>query len=179
MAEIKSTLDLVMERTKHLSFSEEEKEAQQTKEIQSAFRGMIQKYQDNAFTREELQIAVERSREKFGLKNDALLLGDILGRIDLSRDNQLLLDLIGHLLGIEVSGLTSIIGSYGATVRSGAQARADSVLSELATSHQISGTAVRPSLEADAQWSEEHQAIFKKFHQDLAREKARIQDAYI
>lgn len=179
MAEIKSTLDLVMERTKHLSFSEEEKEAQKIEDIQKVFKRIVQKHQDGVFTREDLQVAVERSKDKFELKDDALLIEEILSRVELVGDSRLMLDLIVDLLGIKVAGLTSIIGSYDATVRSAAQIRADNAISEIATSHQISGAAVRPNLEADTEWSEEHQVIFKKFNQDLRREKARIQDAYI
>jgi hypothetical protein len=177
MAEIKSTLDLVMERTKHLSLSDEERQAQRTKEIQSALKGMVQKYQDNLLTWEEFQVALDRSRETFELKDNALLMEEILGRIELAGDNRLMLGLMADLLGIEATGLTSITASYEATVRSSAQLRADHAISELATSHQISGAAVLPNLQADPGWNEEHQDIFKKFQQDFRREKARIQDA--
>lgn len=47
MAEIKSTLDLVLERTKHLSQSSEEKQAQKQKDIANRLNGLLQKYQDS------------------------------------------------------------------------------------------------------------------------------------
>jgi hypothetical protein len=46
MAEIKSTLDLVMEKTKNLNLSNAEKQDQKNKEMESRLRGLVQKYQD-------------------------------------------------------------------------------------------------------------------------------------
>lgn len=41
MGEIKSTLDLVLERTKHLSQTSEEKQAQTQKDIENRRNGML------------------------------------------------------------------------------------------------------------------------------------------
>ena len=46
MAEIKSTLDLVLERTKNLTLTEEEKKSLQRKELEGKIRGWGQKYLD-------------------------------------------------------------------------------------------------------------------------------------
>ena len=43
MGEIKSTLDLVLEKTKNLTLSSEEKEEQKQKEIEKRIKGMMQK----------------------------------------------------------------------------------------------------------------------------------------
>lgn len=50
MAEIKSTLDLVMEKTKDLSLSDEERQGQKNKEIGSRIRGLLNKFQDKAIS---------------------------------------------------------------------------------------------------------------------------------
>ncbi len=57
MAEIKSTLDLVMERTKHLKMSQDEKRALDVEETLKKIPGLIQKYvegamKDRAFRKE-------------------------------------------------------------------------------------------------------------------------------
>ena len=54
MAEIKSTLDLVMEKTKNLSLSEEERQGQKNEEIESRIRGLLQKFNDQAFSIDKL-----------------------------------------------------------------------------------------------------------------------------
>ena len=50
MAEIKSTLDLVMEKTKNLSLSDEERREQKNKEIGSRIRGLLNKFKDEAIS---------------------------------------------------------------------------------------------------------------------------------
>jgi hypothetical protein len=46
MGEIKSTLDLVMERTRNLTLSMEEKEGQQNADIKKRLTALAQKYED-------------------------------------------------------------------------------------------------------------------------------------
>ena len=49
MGEIKSTLDLVLEKTKNLNLSSEEKQEQKQKEVENRIKGMMQKYQDGKY----------------------------------------------------------------------------------------------------------------------------------
>ena len=55
MAEIKSTLDLVMEKTRNLSLSSEERAEQKSKEIRSQIRGLIQKFQDQIISSDRFE----------------------------------------------------------------------------------------------------------------------------
>ena len=55
MAEIKSTLDLVMEKTKNLSLSDEERQGQKNKEIESRICGLLQKFNDQALNIDNLR----------------------------------------------------------------------------------------------------------------------------
>ena len=52
MGEIKSTLDLVMEKTRHLTLSQKEKEEQKQIEVNKRLKGLLQKYQDNLLRKE-------------------------------------------------------------------------------------------------------------------------------
>ena len=54
MGEIKSTLDLVLEKTKNLTLSSEEKESQKQKEVENRIKGMVQKYQDGILSINQL-----------------------------------------------------------------------------------------------------------------------------
>lgn len=58
MTEIKSTLDLVMEKTRHLSFSEQEKKDQHSEEFAKRIKGLIQQYQDQKLKAENLQLFI-------------------------------------------------------------------------------------------------------------------------
>jgi len=81
MGEIKSTLDLVMEKTKHLSQSSEEKQAQRRKDIENRLRGMLQKYQDKVISLEHLQRDYEGLKAEFNLPNHTFLAGQVIDRL--------------------------------------------------------------------------------------------------
>jgi hypothetical protein len=50
MAEIKSTIDLIMERTKSLAASPEERESYQRQEREKRLRGLVQRLLDDNLT---------------------------------------------------------------------------------------------------------------------------------
>ena len=54
MGEIKSTLDLVMEKTRHLTLSQEEKDSQKKVEVHKRLKGLVQKYRDNLLKKDGL-----------------------------------------------------------------------------------------------------------------------------
>ena len=55
MGEIKSTLDLVMERTRNLTLSDEEKQAHKQMAIASRIKGLLQKMLDGMLTEYEFE----------------------------------------------------------------------------------------------------------------------------
>ena len=55
MAEIKSTLDLVMEKTRNLTLSSEEKQAQKQIEIGNRIKGLVQKFQGRTVNQKSAQ----------------------------------------------------------------------------------------------------------------------------
>ena len=67
MGEIKSTLDLVLEKTKNLTLSSEEKEEQNQKEIENRIKGMVQKYQDGLYSKSELMAGYELLKKDYNL----------------------------------------------------------------------------------------------------------------
>ena len=64
MGEIKSTLDLVMEKTRHLSFSKAEREDQRKAELKSVLFGIVQKYQDEIFSMAAVKKEMDALKEK-------------------------------------------------------------------------------------------------------------------
>jgi hypothetical protein len=69
MGEIKSTLDLVMEKTKNLNLSNAEKEQQKNKEIKNRLRGLVQKFQDNILDTDNLRSEYQKLKKEYGLNN--------------------------------------------------------------------------------------------------------------
>jgi len=75
MGEIKSTLDLVLEKTKHLSQSSAEKQAQVRKDIEMRINGLLKKYQDGVVSKAQLQRDYEALKTEFNL---SVYFGDAL-----------------------------------------------------------------------------------------------------
>jgi hypothetical protein len=91
MSEIKSTLDLVMEKTRHLTMSQEEKEAQKRIEANRRLQGLLQKYQDNLLKKENLKKELDSLKIAYELDVDEMLADLLLNNLKLDRDNTLFL----------------------------------------------------------------------------------------
>ena len=171
MGEIKSTLDLVMEKTRHLTLSQKEKEGQKQIEVNKRLKGLLQKYQDNLLREEHLGQELESLRKTFDLNVKEMLSHILLDGLKLGSNNISLLELLSTICGLEVSGLEELFHDFQNTIEIAAQKRIEEVKASLAKKRLISGSAVVPNLEIDSEWLAEVQGIKGKFDQILSREK--------
>lgn len=171
MAEIKSTLDLVMERTKHLSLSKEEKEEQRLSEIRGGFRGLVQKYQSQILTRERFEAELSQLQERHELKDNGPFVDEIVNRIDLEQDNGFYLALLNEIFRIDAEGIRSLLDDYRDSVEKETAERAGLIKEELQANHAISGSAVSPNLEGDNLLQTRIQDIKERSEVLLTKEK--------
>lgn len=174
MGEIKSTLDLVMEKTKHLSLSEEEKQKQKSAEIEKRMNGLLQKYQDQVLPMEQLHKEYARLKQEFSLPDDSFLVNQTMNKIDLSGDNRYLLELLKQFCGSGIAGIESILNEFQDEYNSAASYRLVELREELAAKHYISGSAVMPNLQADDAWQAEVGEIRSRFEKKLSAERNKI-----
>ena len=171
MGEIKSTLDLVMEKTKHLSLSDEEKQNQKKAELEKKVNGLLQKYQDQVLSVEQLQGEYARLKQEFSLPDDSFLVHQTMNKIDLTGDNRLLLELLKHFCSSGIAGIESIINEYQDEFNSAASYRLVELREDLAREHSISGSAVVPNLQADDAWQAEAGEIRSRYDKKLVDER--------
>jgi len=174
MAEIKSTLDLVMEKTRHLSFSEQEKQEQHSLEFTMRIKGLIQQYQDQELKVENLKKELSDLQHSFGLKHEDITKSEILARLDFDQDNRPLFSLLNDLCGSDVTPLESITKEYKEAVYQITQERTAKVKQNLAEKYFISGKAVVPNLENDEEGMKEIQLMRDKFDRLFNLEKSRL-----
>jgi len=174
MAEIKSTLDLVLERTKHLSQTFEEKQARIQKDIESRLNGMLQKYFDGLFALEQLQQDYQALKTEFKLPDNTTLAGQVVNRLDPGADNRALFDVLEHCCALDSGGFADVIDEYQAGYHAAAQSRMETLKASLAQEYFISGSAVVPNLEKDEKWHLEAQAMTSAVEQKINREKDRV-----
>jgi hypothetical protein len=174
MGEIKSTLDLVLEKTKNLTLSSEEKEEQKQKEIENRIKGMLQKYEDGILTQNQLKIDYETLKKDFSMSKDDTLINEITGRLEPNRDNQPLLELMQECCGIELTAIETIIENFRKAYLLAEKNRMERVKEDFAQQYGISGSAVVPNLDADEQWRQETREMRAGFEDQINRVRAEL-----
>lgn len=176
MSEIKSTLDLVMEKTKNLNLSNEEKRDQKNKEIENRLRGLLQKFQDQQITLKRFKSEYQTLRRGYNLmeaQNEHLLKA-VCGRIELGKDNQALFELLSQFVDSNIEGITAVLQEFDEAIDAAAQERSKISKDKLAEEHFISGSAVVPNLEADKVWRDKARDIRAKFEESLNQAKTKL-----
>ena len=150
MGEIKSTLDLVMEKTMHLSMSDQEKQAQRTLEMKNRLRGLLQKYQDGLMNGREFEQQWHTlAGEEVG-SHTGLLIRELTARMDPQGENRLWFDLLQNLCRADTRHLTRLLDECGASIAALTGTREKENLKMLAE-EGIRGSAVVPNPESDTE----------------------------
>jgi hypothetical protein len=162
MAEIKSTLDLIMEKTKSLILSDEEKQNIRQQEFTGKIRGWIQKYQDGLMdlstmksTMKEMNADEEILREIF--------LSEILNRIEPAMDNTRLLTLIAESFSADTGPVVHLLETFQTEWCNIQDKYRNDALKHLAD-NGISGSAVHPNLSEDEKLNLVLKQMKEEFH---------------
>ena len=149
MGEIKSTLDLVMERTRHLSLSAEEKEAQRREAFGKRLQGLLQQYADGAMPMDELQDRMTALGKETGVTGNRLSVKAVLDRIDPDQDNDRWLALLEHLAPAIGRPLVAMLAAYKEDQAVLLQTGQKQLREQLFQDHGIAGAAVVPNPRQD------------------------------
>ena len=174
MGEIKSTLDLVMEKTKNLSLSDEERQGQKNKEIESRIRGLLQKFNDQALSADKLGSEYRKLQKDYDLPGNAHLIEEICKQIELGKDNHAFFDLLALFKVTDIEGIISVLHEFDDVIDAAARERSKVLQAKLAEAHFISGPAVVPNLEADKAWQEQAGEIRAEFEPLLNQAKTKL-----
>jgi len=149
MGEIKSTLDLVMEKTKNLSLSAEEKTDQQRAAYQKRLKGLLQKYADGLQTLEEFQEQCKAIQKSLGVTDTQPLIHQILNHIDPDQDNIPWLNLLDGYMPNLRSPIQDLLSAYAQQSKILILNGSQTYLDQLKSNHSIEGSAVVPNLAGD------------------------------
>lgn len=159
MAEIKSTIDLIMERTKNLSASVEEREAWHRQEREKHIRSLIQRLLDYSLTLDDVKDELEKEK-KNGRAAEAMehLKSTLAAHVDPDSDNERLFRIVHELTGTPEARLQDTLRSCQAEFFAKKTALAERQRGEL-ESVGITGSAVLPNPEADPQWKAQREQM--------------------
>jgi Rad3-related DNA helicase len=155
MAEIKSTLDLVLEKTRNLKMTEEEKTKQKQAELKGKLKGLIQQYLDGLVY---LESACSNIRELAGDQASGnIVVSELLNRLDTEYDklgsdcHPKIFDLIASLFSVQRSSLEKFFQQWETELESDRQLYISKIKSEW-SQKQLFGSALMPNLSKTSLW---------------------------
>jgi hypothetical protein len=167
MGEIRSTLDIIMEKAKGVQVTDEDKAIFMRREVEGKIRGLMQKALDGVIHVKGLQSemeALDPDRQEIAM---AALRRECLERLALDKDNRGLLDILSRAARFETKPVEKLILRYREDLEAKRVDR-EAVLREELKSLGISGSAVVPNLKADPEWIGHSAEARDRFHQELA-----------
>ncbi len=167
MGEIKSTLDLVMEKTRHLSLSEKEKQEQQRRELSKMARGLVSKVIDGKTTVDQLRMEIETQRATRSENIDPVFIRAICDALNLGGDNTLPVSLLTGIFGLDTQHVSALLTAYQEAAVTLSQNRAGEIKKNLEDQHAIGGSSVTPNLNRDALAKKEGSDLMQKYDQKL------------
>ena len=167
MGDIKSTLDIVMEKTKHLTLTDEERKAQKKDEMTNKVRGLIQRCLDGTIDVYRMKHDIEAFAGDRRDETMALLIELCVKNFDLLKDNGVLLQILEEVAQLDPAPFQQVLSSFEETMKKGYH-KVKVRLSHALKEKGISGSAVVPNVDADQEWQNELSRMEKTFKEALS-----------
>jgi hypothetical protein len=157
MAKIKSTLDLVMERTKNISITQEEKDALHKKEWTEKTMSWVRKVLDRKMTLAELKSSLTKGAATYP-DIRGILKQELVAHIEPDEDNTVVFDALQEVLKADVQPYENLISDFQNRLAISYAENLDRAKSALKM-QGISGTSVVPNLAGDEIWAAAYQKL--------------------
>ncbi len=152
MGEIKSTLEIIMEKTKGLTLTEHEKKAFKKKETEGKVKGLIMKFIDGLTDLNHTKKEIASIDEKQRRTAKEAVVKECLARIDPETDNILSLELLEHVAEVDTKPIQSLLSGFRNELDKKRNSR-EKKFQERMQKKGISGSAILPNLSADEEWA--------------------------
>jgi len=179
MAEIKSSLELAMERTKGMAISKEEKEEIKQKEIVEKANGLSHRYQEDHLPLHEVLREIERMEEKKGKTVKEILLSQWIDALSLKDEDERLLKGIESLKPKRIDELKEKHQHLSSQYQKEKEAVRHKVKKELMESLRgvgIDGDAVEPNIEGSDLWKNENEKLDFSYRIKLGEIKEQLRE---
>lgn len=167
MAEIKSAIELAMEKTKNLIMDEEERRLSVLKDTENKIRATLRRYLEGMIEKDDVEKEIEEIKGDEGLKR-SLLIDLLIEEFDIRSDNTRLLELFYIVNGGLQESLKKELEMLQNKFKEEMEKRG-MIIRERITDRLkemgITGDGVEPNIEEWDEWKEGHEetgAVFKK-----------------
>ena len=151
MAEIKSTMDIIMEKTKGLTMTEEEKTEYRQQELTGKVRGLIQKFLEGVLKLEKFKVEVAALSAKQENAVNRIIIEESILHIQLGVNNEPVFRILKETAGVDAGPIREMERAFIDRV-AGEQADRQKSLREKLKKRGVSGSSVIPNLKADPDW---------------------------
>ena len=166
MGEIKSTLEIIMEKTKDLTLTEEEKKEFKQKDMAGKIKGIIQKFLDGILDLKRLKMEIAALEQDSQDEVTRLVIDELLPRIRPEEDNTLFLQILDAREGIDTTPVKELCEDFNKRLAKEKAVR-EKELMNILKNKGISGSAVIPNLNADPDWMNNISDMGKGFEERL------------
>lgn len=166
LGEIKSTLDLVLEKTRDLTLSEEEKLSLARKELDKNVRGLLNRYLENFLPLKRLNQEMENIASNERDLAYKLLKKHLLAHFDLDSDNSSILSALSEVAGFDITPLTILHKKYHSEKEETERAFKERILKAL-KGRGVSGSAVVPNLNHIPDWDQFLDSSHKRYQERI------------
>jgi hypothetical protein len=154
MGEIKSTMDIVMEKTRGLTMTDEERTEIQRSNAKRKVLGLLQKLLDGIITPENFKVKFHSLEESLDISLRELLIEECVSLMDPEDDNTALFGVMEEVAGLNVDPFRRVLQEFRLDVKT-LRKRHEQILADDLWKAGISGSAVIPNIGADRKWTQE------------------------
>lgn len=166
MAEIRSTLDIIMEKAKTLTVTDEDKKSFAEKEVQGRIRGLFQKYLDGILSTQRLKAEMASFDEERQPAAKKELRATCLNAMTVDGDNQPLFEMLDQVLECDIKPLLDQIDEFQEQQKKEHSKKAAAQIQTLKRLG-VSGSAVIPNLRANPSWRSYLSHLEDRFQEKL------------
>jgi hypothetical protein len=170
MAEIKSTLELALERTKKMTISDKEKEEIRQKKLLEKAKGLFHRYREGHAPLSELQKEIERMDEKTSAAVKEFLLSQWINALSFKDEDERLIKGIEWLKNSHIEEVRERFGHLSSQYREVKENTKHEVrirLEEALKREGIMGSAVEPNVEGSPLWKEAVEKLDHRYGEKL------------
>lgn len=170
MGEIKSTLELAMERTKRFAVSEKEKDEMKQKEALRKATGLFHRYREGHLSLNDVLKEVERMERKTATTVKEYLLSQWIDALSLDDDNEWILKGVESLKKRSIAEVKQrfdrLLSQY-QKQKDEAKEKTGVQLLEVLKKGGIWGSAVEPKVEGSELWKKENENLNQPYRMTL------------
>jgi len=177
MGEVKSTLELAMERTKRFAVSEKEKEEMKQKEVLQKATSLFHRYREGHLSLSDILKEIDRMEKKTATAVREYLLSHWIDALALDQDNERILKGVQSLKEKNIAqvnqGLDRLLSLY-QREKEKMRENVGVQLIEVLKKDGIWGSAVEPKLEGSEIWKRENENLDRSYQIKLDEIKEQL-----